>query len=117
MLLLSGDQMAPSASVVMLVRRCGLPMVPCSSFQGASQICEVPSFAEIKRTCLPSGETRPLLSPAAPVVIFFSATLPSMETVHRCVVFLLAARSTSVTENMTHLPLGETCGSAMRLIA
>src|SRR5262249_33692673 len=110
MVLLSGDHMAPSASVEILVTLRGSPEIwPLLESKLATQICELPSRLLTKRSCWPSGAHRPRSSPAGPEVSWW-ASPPARGTTQRCGVFLLSLRLTSTAENNTHFPLGETCG-------
>ena len=42
---------------------------------------------------------------------------PPKGATHKFVIFEFFSSDTSVTENITHLPLGDTCGSLTRFIA
>src|SRR6266567_6444214 len=115
MFLPSGDQMAPSASVDMLVIFLGDPVaVPAAESKSLTQTCEEPSRALTKRNFLPSGDQCPPVSPAGSEDSW-RASPPASATIHRCVVFLFSFKSTSMAEKRTHLPSGETAGLPTRL--
>src|SRR6516162_428099 len=104
MFLPSGDQMAPSASVEMLVIFLGSPMTtPEAESRSATHTCEPPPLELMKRNFLPSGDQCPPLSPAESKVIWRESP-PDKATTQRCEVRLLAERSTSTAANSTHLP-------------
>src|SRR5271167_1084174 len=116
MLLPSGDQSPPEASVEMLVTLRGSPAsVPLDVSKSCTQICEPPSLDDSNRTRLPSGEKRMRSSPAPVAGVRGCASPPLMETIHRCGLRVFSSRLTSTTANATHLPSGETIGSPMRL--
>src|ERR1700712_3541234 len=69
----------------------------------------------VSETHLPSGEKRPFDSPSPKVTC---VSLPAaMGTTQRWLVLVFFSSDTSVTENMTHLPLGEIWGSLTRFMA
>ena len=134
----SGDQIGPSASVAMLVRRWVAVTVPVVLSKSAIQICwprslAFPLLEDRKRKCLPSGDQRgraeswsgrisrsvepgEICSPERPgaaVPTWVSAA--ERGTIQTCGVLVLASRLTSTTENATHLPSGEGTGSPTRL--
>src|SRR5262249_4376619 len=112
-----GDQMAPSASVEMVVIFLGAP--PGIADSGSillTQTWQSPSTSLLNRWPLPSGDQRPPGSPAG-VEGSWRASPPARGTTHRWVVFLFSLRSTSMAENMTHFPLGETDRPLTRLSA
>src|SRR5215470_6494605 len=64
-LLPSGNQMAPSASVEMLVIFAGSPWVtPSTELNSWVHTCELPARGLTKRNFLPSGDQCPPVSPA-----------------------------------------------------
>ncbi len=116
MLLPSGDQMAPEASVEMFVTWRASPVrVPVAESKACSQICEVPPLDDSKMMLLPSGENRGRSSPGPVAGVRRLASPPATGTIHKCGVRVLASRLTSTALNATHWPSGETMGSAMRL--
>jgi hypothetical protein len=67
-------------------------------------------------THFPSGENLPNDSPL-PDVTCRSGDFPSNGTTHKWLTLVFFSSDTSVTENITHFPLGEICGSLTRFIA
>src|SRR5215510_11272139 len=103
MFLPSGDQIAPSASVEMVVSLWASPdRLPLPESKPAIHTCELPSRLLMKISCLPSGANLPRSSPAGSEVNW-RASPPANGTSHRCGVFLLSFRLTSTAENKTHL--------------
>ena len=116
MLLPSGDQSAPEASVEMLVTLRGSPVsVPVAESKSCTQICEPPSLDDSKMMLLPSGEKRMRSSPGPVAGVSRRASPPATGTIHRCGVRVLSSRLTSTALKPTHLLSGETIGSPMRL--
>src|SRR5438309_2642942 len=110
----SGDQIAPSAPVEIVVSCRGVPTSrPASGLKSHIQIWvgSVAFDVQIKR--FPSGENRGRSS-------WFGVSLsrrdspPLAGTIHKCEIFVFASRSTSVAENTTHLPSGDGTGSSSR---
>src|SRR5215469_3807392 len=113
----SGNHMAPSASVEMLVTFLASPtVVPAAGSKSAVHTSELPPRGLTKRNFLPSGDQRPPVSPTGSEVSCRDSP-PASGTTHRCDVRLFAFKSTSTAANSTHLPSGEMAGLLMRLSA
>ena len=96
-----------------------MPIVPVFSSHAATVIRLTGSSlvgAPVYDTNWPSGEKRPKLSPVLEVTCFCGA-VPSIGTTHRWFTLVFFSSDTSITENSTHLPKGEICGSLTLFIA
>src|SRR5215813_6775292 len=116
-LLPSGNHIAPSASVEMLVIFLGSPLTaPEAESKSWVHTCDDPPRRLTKRNLFPSGAQRPPVSPAGSDVNCRDSP-PARGTIQRCDVRLLAFTSTSTAEKSTHLLSGEMAGPPMRLSA
>src|SRR5271157_4265164 len=108
----SGEKSTPPASEERLVACRASP--PSLSI---NQICEDPLRSEIYAIRLESGDQRARWL-ASPSCVIWRGTPPGVPAgpgaIQICDGFLLAAKSTVCTVNVTHLPSGEICGSLIR---
>src|SRR5436190_17706560 len=117
MFLPSGDQIPPSAPVERFVTRCGFPTsTPLPESKSHIQICFGSVAFEVQISRLPSGENRGRSSLFG--VGFNRRDSPPLAgTIHKCEIFVFAARSTSSQSNTTHLPSGDGTGAPTRFNA
>ena len=111
----SGDQIAPSAPVEIVVTCRGFPTsTPLPGSKSHIQICVGSVAFDVQISRLPSGEKRGRSS-------WFGVGLsrrdspPSAGTIHKCEIFVFASRSTSPQSNTTHFPSGDGTGAPTRL--